>query len=76
MGGELAPPTSRPTPHLFVPDLQGLAANAVEDGEKAALERVLKHLASRGPAATLGRGLEIGPERRKIAGAAGPKERR
>lgn len=73
---ELAPPTPRPTTHLFVPDLQGLAADAVEDGEEAALERVLEHLASRGPAATLGPGLEIGTERRKRAGAAGPKEGR
>lgn len=73
---ELSPPTPRPTTHLFVPDLQGLAADAVEDGEEAALERVLEHLASRGPAAALGPGLEIGTERRKRTGAAGPKEGR
>lgn len=69
-----APLTPRPIAHLFVPDLQGLAADAVEDGEEAALERVLEHLASRGPAAALGPGLEIGTERRKREGAAGPKE--
>lgn len=34
-----------PTPDLFVPDLQRLAADAVEDGEEAALERVFEHLA-------------------------------
>lgn len=73
---ELAPPTPRPTAHLFVPDLQGLAADAVEDGEKAALKRVLEHLASRGPAAALGPGLEIGTERQERVGAAGPKEGR
>lgn len=32
-------------PYLFVPDLQRLAADAVEDGEEAALERVFEHLA-------------------------------
>jgi hypothetical protein len=67
-------PRPAPTAHLFVPDLQGLAADAVEDGKEATLERVLEHLASRGPAAAaLGPGLEIGTERRKRAGAAGPK---
>lgn len=71
-----APPTPRPAAHLFVPDLQGLAADAVEDGEEAALERVLEHLASRGPAAALGPGLEVGTERRRREGAAGPKEGR
>lgn len=39
-----APPPP-PAPDLFVPDLQGLAANAVEDRKEAALERVLEHLA-------------------------------
>lgn len=56
-------PRPAPTAHLFVPDLQGLAADAVEDGKEATLERVLEHLASRGPAAAaLGPGLEIGTE--------------
>lgn len=72
-GGE-RPAHTPPLAHLLVPDLQGLAADAVEDGEEAALERVLEHLAGRGPAAALGPGLEIGTERRKRAGAAGPKE--
>lgn len=72
----LAPPPPRPAAHLFVPDLQGLAADAVEDGEEAALERVLEHLAGRGPAAALGPGLRVGTERRRPEEAAGPKEGR
>lgn len=38
-------PPPPPVPYLFVPDLQGLAADAIEDGEEAALERVFEHLA-------------------------------
>lgn len=41
-----------PAPYLFVPDLQGLAADAIEDGEEAALEGVFEHLAG---GLTLGR---------------------
>lgn len=44
--GPCTPPCHRlPAPNLFVPDLQGFAANAVEDGEEAALECVFEHLA-------------------------------
>lgn len=48
-----------PTPDLFVPDLQGFAANAVEDGEEAALERVFEHLA-RGLLSRAGADLDMG----------------
>jgi len=30
-------------PHLLIPDLQRLAADAIQDGQEAALEGVLKH---------------------------------
>lgn len=39
------PAAAPPVRYLFVPDLQGLAADAVEDGEEAALECVFEHLA-------------------------------
>lgn len=45
-------PGVAPAPYLFVPDLQGLAADAIEDGEEAALEGVFEHLAG---GLTLGR---------------------
>lgn len=64
-----------PDPDLFVPDLQGFAANAVEDGEEAALERVFEHLA-RGLPSRAGADLDTDAEgRREGRAGPGPKEK-
>lgn len=74
--GPCTPPSHRPpAPNLFVPDLQGFAANAVEDGEEAALECVFEHLA-RGLPSRAGADLDTGTKRRRESRAdPGPKMR-
>lgn len=71
---DLAPPPPS-VPDLFVPDLQGFAPDAVEDGEEAALERVFEHLAGGLLLSLAEADLNMGTNwRRQNRGLAGPNK--